>query len=207
MTVTRVQIGWLASLALHALVFCVGGVLITREVQYGTQIGQTSTEVNLVAAPPEPQSQQVVSPLPPVVETPKPNDMVKPEETLKPQPLPTLAPKPIPAAAAKVAGKDAKTVHASRGAMVAVSPNYLRNPPPVYPEIARRMGQQGTVQLFVEVSAEGNAVNVVLKQSSGFGLLDAAALQSVRHWKFQPATIGGLPVASRIEVPVRFELK
>jgi periplasmic protein TonB len=207
MTLSRVQVSWLASFALHAFVFCVGGLLIAHEVQYGIQFGQTSTEVDLVATPPEPQPQKIVqSPSTPVVEAPKHDDVVKPEEVSKPLPLLVQASKPIPTSP-KTVGKDAGSVRATRGAMIAAQPNYLRNHPPVYPEICRQMHQQGKVQLLAEVSAGGNPIMVSLKESSGFRLLDAAAMQAVKRWKFQPATIGGLPITSRIEVPVQFELK
>jgi protein TonB len=69
------------------------------------------------------------------------------------------------------------------------------------------LGQQGTVMLAVEVTADGRAGSVRLAQSSGFALLDAAALQAVRRWTFEPARNLGLAVASHVEVPVRFDLR
>lgn len=84
--------------------------------------------------------------------------------------------------------------------------NYRRNPKPPYPPAARRRHQEGTVLLAVQVSSHGRASRVVLKQSSGFALLDEAALQTIRDWDFEPARIGSLAVESAIEVPVRFQL-
>ena len=62
------------------------------------------------------------------------------------------------------------------------------------------------VLVSVEVGTDGRASDVTLARSSGFPLLDAAALQAVRRWRFEPAQAGGLPVSSRVEVPVRFSL-
>jgi protein TonB len=68
------------------------------------------------------------------------------------------------------------------------------------------MHQQGVVLLTVQVGADGHASDVTLSRSSGFPLLDQAALRTVRQWRFYPARAGGLPVASQVEVPVRFSL-
>ena len=61
--------------------------------------------------------------------------------------------------------------------------------------------------LTVDVDREGTPVQVEIKESSGFRLLDQAALKAVRHWKFQPGRIGVFPVESEVRVPVRFRLE
>jgi protein TonB len=66
--------------------------------------------------------------------------------------------------------------------------------------------QQGRVVLEVQVSAEGRATSVSVKHSSGFPVLDNAAVQGVEHWTFEPARVAGLPTAGRAEVPVNFSL-
>ncbi len=90
--------------------------------------------------------------------------------------------------------------------LMQAQPNYLKNPEPLYPLLARRRNQQGIVLLTVKVSAQGRVSRVELKQSSGFPVLDEAASQAVRRWEFEPARIGSLGVESQIEVPVRFVL-
>lgn len=87
------------------------------------------------------------------------------------------------------------------------SPSYFRNPPPPYPESARRMRREGVVKLSVTVEADGNPSLVSLKTSSGHPSLDEAAEKAVRAWKFKPGEIDGTPVRSQVEVPVRFSLK
>ena len=61
--------------------------------------------------------------------------------------------------------------------------------------------------LGVQVNAEGHVSNVTLSKSSGYPLLDKSAMEAVRRWTFDPAREGGFPVASRVDVPVRFTLK
>jgi protein TonB len=94
------------------------------------------------------------------------------------------------------------------GAREAISarPRYRRNPEPPYPAIARRRRQQGLVLLAVEVDASGSPTAVEVQASSGFAALDAAAVAAVKEWEFEPGRLDGAPVASRVEVPIRFEL-
>jgi protein TonB len=68
------------------------------------------------------------------------------------------------------------------------------------------MRQQGVVMVSVEVGTDGRASDVSINRSSGFAQLDQAAVRAVRRWIFEPARAGGLPVPSRVEVPVRFSL-
>jgi len=84
--------------------------------------------------------------------------------------------------------------------------SYAHNPKPAYPTEARRRNQEGLVLLLVEVSAQGRASGVTVRESSGFRILDKAALRAVRGWTFRPALRNGVPVASTVEVPVRFFL-
>jgi len=84
---------------------------------------------------------------------------------------------------------------------------YFENPPPRYPEAARRAGIEGLTLLRVHVDAAGFTTAVEVKHSSGSDLLDRAALEAVRNWRFQAARIGGITVADMVEVPVRFSLR
>jgi protein TonB len=85
--------------------------------------------------------------------------------------------------------------------------DYLKNPAPPYPAIARRMGEQGTVILRIAVTAQGTAEGVEVRTSSGSPRLDEAAVSTVRHWKFVPARRGDTPVASWVLVPINFKLE
>jgi protein TonB len=85
-------------------------------------------------------------------------------------------------------------------------PVVIRNTPPIYPETARRAGWEGRVTVRVEVSADGSPISVALEKSSGYGVLDQAALRAVKGWRFQPRTIGGVTMAGTVDVPVNFTL-
>ncbi|MCS6924834.1 MAG: energy transducer TonB [Candidatus Binatia bacterium] len=86
-------------------------------------------------------------------------------------------------------------------------PDYGVNPKPPYPLLARRMGAQGVVVLRVFVQANGTVGEVTVSQSSGFSILDESAVKTVRErWRFVPARLDGRPIASWVEVPIRFVL-
>src|SRR5208337_2004807 len=85
---------------------------------------------------------------------------------------------------------------------------YGENPPPPFPESARRNNQQGAVLLRVLVAADGSVARIEVLKSSGFGALDGAAYETVRRrWRFVPAERNGVPVASWVLVPIRFALR
>lgn len=79
--------------------------------------------------------------------------------------------------------------------------------PPLYPEIARRRGEQGRTVLRVSVGADGQPLDVTVAVSSGFSILDAAASAAVRAWRFIPAMRGGRQVPATAEIPVQFRLE
>jgi len=80
------------------------------------------------------------------------------------------------------------------------------NRAPIYPEIARRRGEEGRVMLRVDVSADGMPLDVSVAGTSGHPSLDSAALSAVRQWRFIPATQAGRSVAAVADVPIRFHL-
>ncbi|MCY4237514.1 MAG: TonB family protein [Rhodospirillaceae bacterium] len=82
----------------------------------------------------------------------------------------------------------------------------LANAPPRYPYLARRSGQEGRAVLRVTVTPDGAAAAVRLHESSGYRLLDKAAIKAIKAWRFIPAKRGGIPVAGSVDVPISFKL-
>ena len=81
------------------------------------------------------------------------------------------------------------------------------NKAPKYPDEARRRGQAGVVLLHFEIGDDGRVVHVAVARSSGFELLDRAAADAARSWRFKPAVENGVPVASEANLPVEFVMK
>lgn len=84
---------------------------------------------------------------------------------------------------------------------------YLNNTEPTYPVSARRRRLEGLVLLEVTVDPEGYPSLVDVKKSSGHQVLDDAARGAVEEWRFVPAEEGGLMIAAKVDVPIRFSLK
>jgi protein TonB len=78
------------------------------------------------------------------------------------------------------------------------------NRPPRYPEDALRERIEGIVRVQVGVGRDGSVTDATVLSTSGHQELDAAALEAVRAWRFQPARLRGVPVVSRVVVPIRF---
>jgi len=83
---------------------------------------------------------------------------------------------------------------------------YLNNPAPEYPDIAKQMGIEGTVLLLVLVQENGLPAQVSIKQSSGSSLLDKAAINAVKNWKFVAAQRYGNNIVANVIVPIKFQL-
>ncbi|MGI9100946.1 MAG: energy transducer TonB [Terriglobales bacterium] len=84
-------------------------------------------------------------------------------------------------------------------------PKLLHDPEPEYEPAARDAKIQGTIVLWLVVDPEGKPQNIRIMRSLGFGLDDRAA-QTVRDWRFQPATRDGQPVNVGLHVEVNFRL-
>jgi protein TonB len=122
--------------------------------------------------------------------------------------LASLTPPPSSALAQPQSAVDAASRPAATGPLIPPRPvaGMETNRAPAYPEIALRRGEAGRVMLRVSVSAHGRPLEVAVAQSSGYPMLDSAALAAVREWQFIPATQAGIPVAAIADVPVRFRI-
>ncbi len=216
---------------IHLGIFGAAAILFIKPPEFAMDAGHNSVEVNLVAAAPDP-----VAPPPPVPEPqepaetqpPKPDDVVVPVAPpvppipVPPPPQPVATPTPPPPVvqpkphrtptvakgdgSAPKPGKDATTASSDGGAIMDVKPDYLRNPPPIYPDLARRAKQEGVVVLEVIVSIEGGPESISIRTSSGFDQLDQSAVRAVQQWRFRPAALGSINIRSRVVIPVRFRL-
>src|SRR5579862_30873 len=159
------------------------------------------------APPVDQQTVQKVAKLPDPLAT-----RVEPEPVTSPPAQPVLVAvaqpaRPPPATTAIDSPARNDSVATPQTVAARARPDYRKNPAPRYPASALRRHEEGTVLLRVVVSAEGHSKRVEVKQSSGFPLLDDAAIEAVKDWEFDPARIGTVPVESEIAVPIRFTLQ
>ena len=155
----------------------------------------------LLEPPPEP----VPTPEP-VSEEPQPPKTEEILTTNQSEEVAAAQPTPEPKRIEKKPAPQRPTPVAATKTANVPQPVVIRNTPPIYPETARRAGWEGRVTVRVEVSADGSPISVALEKSSGYGVLDQAALRAVKSWRFQPRTMGGVTMAGTVDVPVNFTL-
>jgi protein TonB len=81
-------------------------------------------------------------------------------------------------------------------------PRTIRVTAPCFPSEAFAKGVEGTVMVEILIDTEGGVVRAKVIQS--VPLLDAAALETVYQWTFQPAMKDDRPVPATIHVPIAF---
>ncbi len=180
------------------------------------QASESKAQSQQKPPPPEPPKPKVIpkpkpvtpKPLAKVIEEPTPpkvSDVKVHEETQEQKaPSPAIAAPSAPASQVPPTSAEPTSGHFEGPKLNA---DYLHNPRPDYPVQAKRMGWEGRVLLRVEVLASGSVGQVSIAKSSGHDLLDEAALDAVRRWKFVPAKRDGMAVNSSVNVPINFNLK
>ncbi|UQV45811.1 energy transducer TonB [Janthinobacterium lividum] len=77
-------------------------------------------------------------------------------------------------------------------------------PPPSWPLGEKRRGAQGRVTLHFTVEADGKVSQAAVIRSSGYPALDQAARDALAKCVFQPETLDGKPVASKVIMPYQW---
>ena len=179
--------------------------------------------------------QPVVAPAPPVPPPPQPaprqpppKPMPKPTPRPAPAPMAPATPDPAPPLAAAItlppvtSGAPSTDTAPSVAEVSSPAPtaapapprvdppsssaDYLNNPPPPYPPLSKRMGEQGQVVVRARIEVNGTASQAEIRTSSGFERLDRAALETVKRWRYVPGKRGGVPEAMWFNIPIRFVL-
>jgi protein TonB len=83
--------------------------------------------------------------------------------------------------------------------------NLISSVQPVYPEIAKAARVQGVVLLNAQISKEGVVED--LRVISGHALLNDAAIQAVRQWRYRPQMLSGQPIPVVTTITVNFVMQ
>lgn len=218
----------LASVVMHGLLF--GSILwFVKELPRPklVKVQEIYLADNIPDAPmssPQPQQaapRQLEAPVKPVPPKPKPKPRPKvsekpsPDMTELPPSLAMARPGPAPTAPA-ARGRSTSAPQGPGGGTgtgpyltdfgSGTGPAFLRRVMPVYPEQARRLGQEGKVLLRLTIDDRGNLLKVEVLDGAGFGF-EEAAVEAVRRSSFRPASIQGKPVVSIARLPIRFALR
>jgi TonB family protein len=76
---------------------------------------------------------------------------------------------------------------------------------PVYPAMAKSQHVSGNVLIDALIDANGRVTT--MKVVSGPALLHQAAMDALKQWKYQPATLDGKPTAMHLTVTIQFRLQ
>lgn len=75
--------------------------------------------------------------------------------------------------------------------------------PPVYPQLAKNQHLSGDVMIDALIDVHGNVST--MKVISGPAMLHQAAMDALRQWKYQPATLNGQAMAMHLTVTMQFK--
>ena len=81
-------------------------------------------------------------------------------------------------------------------------PAKVRDVRPVYPPAALAANVQGAVVLDAHIGVDGSVVDASVLRS--IPLLDDAAVEAVRQWRYAPTLLNGAPVEVMVTVTVNF---
>jgi TonB family protein len=108
-----------------------------------------------------------------------------------------------------IAGEPVKLVHLPGGAIRIegdiAPPRKVKDASPVYPREAVESRSEGTVVLEALIDSEGNVTRVKVLRS--VPLLDQAAIDAVKQWKYEPTIVEGVGVPVVNTVSVTFLLE
>ncbi len=119
-----------------------------------------------------------------------------------PVPLSAELPRDQPRTASVV---DGEHVHRYVRGGAITEPVRVHTPQPPYTPEARDARVQGAVVLQTVIDTDGRVIRAEAVRSLPLGLTESA-LETVRQWRFEPATLAGVPVAVEYVVAVRFRL-
>jgi TonB family protein len=78
---------------------------------------------------------------------------------------------------------------------------------PQFPQVARVRGLDGWVDLQFVIGVDGAVSDVAVVGAQPVGIFEQAALDAVRHWRYQPVTRDGQAVSQHARVRLRFTVQ
>jgi protein TonB len=84
-------------------------------------------------------------------------------------------------------------------------PTKIRDVAPEYPQIAQRASVEGIVIIEAVIATDGTVRDARVLRS--IPLLDRAALDAVRQWRYEPTRLNGVVVPVLVTVTVQFRLQ
>ena len=80
--------------------------------------------------------------------------------------------------------KNLKNKYSKRLSAFARATDGIKNPAPEYPPLAIKWGYEGIVRIKFTITTNGDVKNIKILKSSGYRILDIAAVEGVKKWHF-----------------------
>jgi protein TonB len=214
----RLTVSMLAALLCHGVLFGVAAAVLSHRLAAHPAPEAIEVDVDVTVAKPDPIADAAASAVQAPVTTQvrrrvSRSRTVATLSSLRPLASPAAVGAPVRTATAGKSGEAALTANRtparsieSTGIVIVAKPRYRSNRKLEYPIPSQRRHEEGVVVLSVAVDPNGTPSAISLSKSSGYPLLDRAALDGVHRWTFEPGRVGGVPVFSVAVVPVRFSL-
>lgn len=149
-----------------------------------------------------------VATLSPITETRVPEPAHEVAVATQDQPINQTTDTAVPAAETPDPARASLAVQSDAELPVMREPRFRSPPrPPDYPRLSRQRGESGTVLIRARVEPDGSITNLQVSSSSGYALLDRAALLAAHGWQIEPWRRGAITLAAWVELPVVFELR
>jgi len=184
-----------------ALVLCHVGFFVMRRFELIPEIKQENRReqasivvINIKPPPPKPKPREPTpEPVKPKkIRPPKSGPIVEiPDPVVEPDPVPEPSPAPVQHIPYIPRDKEPELI----GGLILN-----------YPDWARKVGMKGTAYVYAQINIDGIVTEAMIFKSSGYEILDEAALRTVQPSRWQPAFQGDEPVSVWVMVPVKFVL-
>jgi TonB family protein len=153
-----------------------------------------------VAAPPQPKKQNLGSVKLSAPTVNAPSRPVATEEALNLEPS-----QPAAGLAPGFVGSASRQPVAPSSGPEIKSATLISSVPPVYPAIAKTQRVTGAVTIDALIDITGHVSSMIVV--SGPALLQEAAKDALRRWKYEPAQLHGKPVPMHMTVTIQFKLQ
>jgi protein TonB len=84
------------------------------------------------------------------------------------------------------------------------APRLVSSTSPIYPAIARRNRVEGDVVVDTTIDANGKVMG--MKIISGPAMLQEAAKDALRQWRYSPGSLNGQAIPTQMQVTIKFRL-
>ena len=89
---------------------------------------------------------------------------------------------------------------------VKIHPKVIKEYTPPYPPSAKKLNWEGTALLLLTIEPDGTVSEATIHTSSGYDFLDNFAIESIKHFIFEPKKDGEFSLKGKVKYPFHFNI-